>query len=41
MEVNSEVVISKFCESIPNGYEIAKQIYGKVMDKMFEKGETL
>lgn len=36
MEVNSNVCISKFCELVPNGYEIGKIIYGKVIDKMFE-----
>ena len=39
MEVNSSVTISKFCELVPNGYEIGKEIYGKVIDKMFEEGE--
>lgn len=36
MEVNSNVTISKFCELVPNGYEIGKEIYAKVIDKMFE-----
>ena len=36
MEVNSNVCITKFCEWMPNGYEIGKDIYGKVIDKMFE-----
>lgn len=35
MEVNSNVCISKFCELMPNGYEIGKNIYRKVIDKMF------
>lgn len=39
MEVNSRVSLHKFCELIPNGYEIGKDIFSKVMDKMFEKGE--
>ncbi len=39
MEVNSSVMISKFCELMPNGYEIGKEIYEKVIDKIFEKGE--
>ena len=37
MEVNSSVTIRKFCELVPGGYKIGKEIYGKVMDKMFEK----
>lgn len=37
MEVNSAVEISKFCELVPNGYEIGKSIYSKVIDKMFEE----
>lgn len=36
MEVNSNVTISKFCELIPNGYEVGKEIYRKVIDKIFE-----
>lgn len=36
MEVNSNVTITKFCELVENGYEIGKQIYSKVIDKMFE-----
>lgn len=36
MEVNSNVCISKFCELMPNGYEIGKNIYARVIDKMFE-----
>lgn len=40
MEINaSNVVVTKFCELVPNGFEIGKQIYGKVIDKMFEEGE--
>ncbi len=35
MEVNSNVCIRKFCELVPEGYEIGKMIYGKVIDKMF------
>lgn len=36
MEVNANVMISKLCELMPNGYEIGKTIYGKVMDQIFE-----
>lgn len=40
LEINArQVVVSKFCELVPNGFEIGKEIYGKVLDKMFEKGE--
>lgn len=40
MEINaSNVVVTKFCELVPGGFEIGKQIYGKVLDKMFEEGE--
>lgn len=39
MEVNSNVTIHKFCQLVPNGYEIGKTIYSKVIDKLFEKGE--
>ena len=39
MEVNANnVVVTKFCEIVPNGYEIQKEIFGKVIDKMFEEG---
>lgn len=37
MEVNSKVCIKKFCELMPNGYEIGKEIYRKVIDKIFEE----
>lgn len=37
MEVNSNVMLNKFCELVPNGYEIGKDIYTKVVDKIFEK----
>lgn len=36
MEVNSNVCISKFCQIVPNGFEIGKNIYAKVIDKFFE-----
>lgn len=41
MEINaSNVVVSKFCELVPNGFEIGKQIYGKVMDEIFKEGNV-
>lgn len=36
MEVNSSVCMNKFAEIVPGGYEIAKNIYSKAIDKMFE-----
>lgn len=36
MEVNGSVCMNKFTEIIPNGYDIAKSIYSKAIDKMFE-----
>lgn len=36
MEINGSVCMNKFSEIIPNGYEIAKSIYSKALDKMFE-----
>lgn len=36
MEVNSTVCVTKFCELVPNGFEIGKKIYEKVIDKLFE-----
>ena len=36
MEINGSVCMNKFVEIIPNGYEIAKSIYSKAVDKMFE-----
>lgn len=36
MEVNSSVCMNKFAEIIPDGYEIAKKIYSKAIEKMFE-----
>lgn len=36
MEVNGSVCMNKFSEVVPNGYEIAKEIYLKAIDKMFE-----
>lgn len=35
MEVNGSVCMNKFSEIIPNGYQIAKTIYSKAIDKMF------
>ncbi len=37
MEINSSVCMNKFAEIIPDGYKIAKDIYSKAIDKMFEK----
>ena len=36
MEVNGSVCMNRFAEIIPNGYEIAKSVYAKAVDKMFE-----
>ena len=36
MEANSNVCLTKFCEILPNGYEIVKNIYRKVLERMFE-----
>lgn len=36
MEINGSVCMNKFAEIIPNGYEIAKTIYSRAIDKMFE-----
>lgn len=36
MEINSSVCMNKFAEIIPGGYKIAKDIYSKALDKMFE-----
>ena len=36
MEINGSVCMNKFSEMISNGYEIAKSIYSKAIDKMFE-----
>ena len=36
MEINGSVCMNKFAEIIPNGHEIAKSIYSKAIDKMFE-----
>ena len=39
MEANANaVVVTKFCEMIPNGDKIQKEIFSKVIDKMFEEG---
>lgn len=35
MEINGNVCMSKFAEDVPGGYEIAKKIYSKAIDKMF------
>lgn len=37
LEVNPNFGIAKFCELVPEGYEIMKGIYSQVIDKMFEK----
>lgn len=36
MEVNGNVCMNKFAKEFPNGYNIAKEIYSKAVDKMFE-----
>ena len=36
MEINGSVCMNKFTEIIPDGYQIAKNIYSKAIDKMFE-----
>lgn len=36
VEVNGSVCMNKFSEKVPNGYQIAKNIYSKAIDKMFE-----
>ncbi len=36
MEVNGNVCMNKFAIEFPNGYNIAKEIYSKAVDKMFE-----
>lgn len=36
MEINGSVCMSKFIEKAPNGKEIAKNIYEKAIDKMFD-----
>ncbi len=36
MEVNSSVCMNKFAEIVPDGYRIAKSIYSKAIEKMFE-----
>lgn len=36
MEVNSGVCMTNFIEKIPNGYEIAKNIYRKSLDALFK-----
>ena len=36
MDVNGSVCMNRFAEIIPNGYEIAKSVYAKAVDKMFE-----
>lgn len=37
MEINSSVCMNKFADIIPGGYKIAKDIYSKAIDKMFEE----
>lgn len=36
MEINASVCMNKFSEIVPGGYEIAKNVYSKAVDKMFE-----
>ena len=36
MEINESVCLNIFSQTIPGGYEIAKQIYSTAIDKMFE-----
>ena len=36
LEINSSVCMRKFIERTENGYEIAKGIYGKALDKLWE-----
>lgn len=36
VEINGSVCMNKFAEIVPNGYEIAKNIYTKAIEKMFE-----
>lgn len=36
MEVNGNVCMNKFAKEYPNGYSIAKDIYSKALNKMFE-----
>ena len=36
VEINGSVCMNKFSELIPNGYNIAKDIYSKAIDKMFD-----
>lgn len=35
MEINASVCMNKFSEMIPNGYNIAKDIYSKAIEEMF------
>lgn len=37
MEINGSVCMNRFSEVIPNGYEIAKNIYSKAIDKMMNE----
>lgn len=37
MEINGAVCMSKFIETVENGREIARKIYEKAIDKMFDK----
>ncbi len=36
MEINKSVCMNKFAQMVPEGYKIAKEIYSKAIDKMFE-----
>lgn len=37
MEINGSVCMSKFIKDAPNGKEIAKKVYSKAIDKMFDE----
>ena len=36
VEINGSVCMNKFIDLVPNGYEVAKEIYKKAIEKMFE-----
>ena len=36
MEINASVCMNKFSEIVPGGFDIAKNVYAKAVDKMFE-----
>ena len=35
VEINASVCMDKFASTMPNGYEITKNIYSKAIDAMF------